>query len=72
MTSISRRPRAIVRDEGPCSKRPMTVHVRKHLNMNDVLIPRTFESFRCGGACKFPLDKSVSSHFQISFSAKLK
>ena len=64
MTSrISRRPRAIVRDDGPCSKRPMTVHVRKHLNMNDVLIPRTFESFRCGGECTFPLDKSVSSHF---------
>ena len=56
----SRRHLAAIRDEGPCSIRPMTVDVRRHLGWNDVLIPRKFESFRCGGECKFPLDASVS------------
>ena len=50
-----------VRDEGRCSIRPMTVHVRKHLNFKDVLFPREFDSFRCGGRCEFPLDTSVGS-----------
>ena len=56
----SRRHLAAIRDEGPCSIRPMTVDVRRHLGWNDVIIPRVFESFRCGGECKFPLDTSVS------------
>lgn len=56
----SRRPRAVVRDEGPCSRRSMTVQFRKHLNIKDIIFPRSFESYRCGGHCKFPLDNKVN------------
>ncbi|XP_074635384.1 dorsalin-1-like isoform X1 [Acropora palmata] len=56
----SRNPRAAIRDEGPCSRRPMTVHFRAHLNMKQVIFPRTFESYRCGGSCRFPLDTKVN------------
>ena len=61
LTGRSRRHLVAIRDEGPCSVRPMTVDVRQHLGLNDVLVPRVFESFRCGGECKFPLDTSVSN-----------
>ena len=73
LTGRSRRHLVAIRDEGPCSVRPMTVDVRRHLGLNDVLVPRVFESFRCGGECKFPLDTSVSifllsaKYYKLSF-----
>ena len=62
-TRKSRSPDAVVRDEGPCSIRPMKVNVRRHLNLKDVLFPYDIDLFRCGGKCTFPLDTSVSYFF---------
>lgn len=55
----SRYSRAI-RDEGPCSRRPMRVELNKDILWKDVVIPQFYDAYRCGGHCRFPLDKKVS------------
>ncbi|KAL9980810.1 hypothetical protein ACROYT_G009448 [Oculina patagonica] len=55
----SRHPRAI-RDEGPCSRRPMRVKLNKHINWKDAVVPTYYDAYRCGGECTFPLDTKVN------------
>ena len=55
------RPSRAIQDRGPCSRRPMRVEISKNIRWKRVVFPKSFEAFRCGGDCKFPLDKKVSS-----------
>ncbi|XP_078375430.1 protein decapentaplegic-like [Oculina patagonica] len=55
----SRHSRAI-RDQGPCSRRPMRVEFQKDIHWKGVAVPTFFDAYRCGGDCKFPLDNKVN------------
>lgn len=49
-----------IRDEGPCARRPMRVKMGKSGPWKHVILPKFYDSYRCGGDCKFPLDDKVS------------
>ncbi|KAL9951150.1 hypothetical protein ACROYT_G043763 [Oculina patagonica] len=55
----SRHSRAI-RDQGPCSRRPMRVEFGKDIQWKGIVVPTFYDAYRCGGDCKFPLDNKVN------------
>ena len=59
------RPSRAIRDRGPCSRRPMRVEISKNIRWQSVVFPKFFDAYRCGGDCKFPLDKKVSSLYSL-------
>lgn len=61
------RPSRAIRDQGPCSRRPMRVEISKNIRWQGVVVPKFFDAYRCGGDCKFPLDKKVSSLKQFIY-----
>ncbi|XP_078354373.1 protein decapentaplegic-like [Oculina patagonica] len=55
----SRHSRAI-RDQGPCSRRPMRVEFGENIRWKGIVVPTFYDAYRCGGDCKFPLDNKVN------------
>ena len=39
------------------------------MRWKDVIVPKFYEAYRCGGECKFPLDKKVSSLHLLSMGS---
>jgi len=49
----------------------MRVEISKNLPWQSVVVPKFFDAYRCGGDCKFPLEKKVNAlHLNRSTSGQ--
>lgn len=48
----------------------MRVEISKNLPWQSVVVPKFFDAYRCGGDCKFPLEKKVNARSTSGQAAK--